>query len=971
MFNRAVVPVCVVAPSGAKRVPPPPPPVRGAGGEWSPDRAHGPERCHGASSERKSTGDRGDRGHPVPQRPGPEQPTWPPGWLEGGAGTPKMLGWGDWGGPMWGCGGSCTLSSARCWGAGGKRRKAGAWLGVPLLGVPRCGVTPHPKPSFFPPRSPGAEQEGPVEGRETRLRVVLRVRPLTCTETRRGDRQVVHSLGDGTVHVSAARHDATFGFSAVFDAGASQEAVFEGSGMRQLVELAIDGFSCTVFAFGQTGSGKTYTLMGPLGQVQQRPREQDGLLTAWGGGSGCAVTPSVSTERGPGGAGADAEILRLPPGAQPQPRPRPGAQCLLPGDLQRAGKRSPGPPPPPCTIPTAPPLPSIRLSPPQVRDLLSPGPPCALPLRWSKTRGFYAENQLSVDFESLETIIDLLLQGSRRRRTSAHALNKHSSRSHALLTIRIRSRAVSTNPAPGTKGRAGGLDLALRLRPPLPEDILVGLRTTPSSSPGKQGTLCFVDLAGSERVKDTGSTGELCVEANNINRSLLALGHCISLLAKPQGKRMHIPYRDSKLTRLLARSLGGWGVTLMVACISPSSRCLSETLSTLHYASRARRVTTRPVANRVPREKLLQSLEEEIRALQLENLSLRQQLCLPTVPTRSGEVLGTPPRPGAQPGWAGRSGPGGPRCSPPEGQLLTEGAPAWPSLYGLLRDFVVENEQLRQPHKSPDPGGDIPSYRAPRSSCSSQVPLRSTHIPLGHPTQLQQPHAMPTSGHQLPVSAGTPGTPWGLQGACTNTRCPLPPAETASCLRLPPVLPRAARCPRAPGAAGAPRATAGPRWHPAAWPGGRGSAQLPATPGKEELGKEQELVSAAHGATGQPGAQPREKGRAFGPAMARARSAGARSRRSRPSAAVGRGPGVAGGADLSSHSLTGAGTSRGDPAPCNQPQPGCNQGHNHSPPGHNRPRGPHGPRVAHLTPTDSQTDRPTLQPARRSWFIAV
>uniref|UniRef100_A0A8B9SHP1 Kinesin-like protein n=1 Tax=Anas platyrhynchos TaxID=8839 RepID=A0A8B9SHP1_ANAPL len=680
--------------------------------------------------------------------------------------------------------------------------------------------------------------------------------------------------------VSAARHDATFGFSAVFDAGASQEAVFEGSGMRQLVELAIDGFSCTVFAFGQTGSGKTYTLMGPLGQS-----EAPAVLGLMQRSFACLLEHSRS--HGPGLA-------------------------LSASYLEIYNE--------------------------QVRDLLSPGPPCALPLRWSKTRGFYAENQLSVDFESLETIIDLLLQGSRRRRTSAHALNKHSSRSHALLTIRIRSRA-------------------------------------PSSSPGKQGTLCFVDLAGSERVKDTGSTGELCVEANNINRSLLALGHCISLLAKPQGKRTHIPYRDSKLTRLLARSLGGWGVTLMVACISPSSRCLSETLSTLHYASRARRVTTRPVANRVPREKLLQSLEEEIRALQLENLSLRQQLCLPTVPTRSGEVLGTPPRPGAQPGWAGRSGPGG--------------------LYGLLRDFVVENEQLRyggvlleragptkrgsrsqraprlcstqclplrdvdvcprealeaglealcrlpvpypapsllprQPHKSPDPGGDIPSCRAPRSSCGSRVPLRSTHVPLGHPTQLQQPHAMPTSGHQLPVSAGTPGTPWGLQEACTNTRCPLPLAETASCLRLPPVLPRAARCPRAPGmfcvpldgagraqqhphsSCSAPRCCRGSPCHsrsplasrclarrtwlcPApghtrergerwGWGHPWGIRKAPGTWGgsklgfcsRQELGKEQELVSAAHGATGQPGAQPREKGRAFGPAMARARSAGAR-----------------------------------------------------------------------------------------------
>ncbi|NXA79502.1 KIF12 protein, partial [Thryothorus ludovicianus] len=367
------------------------------------------------------------------------------------------------------------------------------------------------------------------EGRETRLRVVLRVRPLTCTETRRGDQQVVHSLGDGAVHVSAARHDATFGFSAVFDSGASQEAVFEGSGMRQLVELAIDGFSCTVFAFGQTGSGKTYTLMGPLAQSQTQPASPAllGLMQR-------SFTYLLEQSRS---CGADLALSAS----------------------------------------------YLEIYNEQVRDLLSPGPPCALPLRWSKTRGFYVENQLSVEFESLEAIVSLLLQemqsipppaGSQRRRTSAHALNRHSSRSHALLTIHIRGRAVSAHPAPGEGWGAQG--------------------SARGSCPSKQGTLCFVDLAGSERVKETGSSGELSVEANSINRSLLALGHCISLLAKPRGKRTHIPYRDSKLTRLLARSLGGSGITLMVACISPSSRCVSETLSTLHYASRARRVTTRP-----------------------------------------------------------------------------------------------------------------------------------------------------------------------------------------------------------------------------------------------------------------------------------------------------------------------------------------------------------------------------------------
>ncbi|XP_027745830.1 kinesin-like protein KIF12 isoform X5 [Empidonax traillii] len=484
--------------------------------------------------------------------------------------------------------------------------------------------------------SPGEERERPVEGRDTRLRVVLRVRPLTCSETRRGDRRVVHSLGDGAVHVSAARHDATFGFSAVFDAGASQEAVFEGSGMRQLVELAIDGFSCTVFAFGQTGSGKTYTLMGPLAQSETQP-VSPALLGLMQRSFACLLEQSRSR----------------------------GSDLALSASY-------------------------LEIYNEQIRDLLSPGPPCALPLRWSKTRGFYVENQLSVDFESLEDIVSLLLQGSQRRRTSAHALNRHSSRSHALLTIHIRSRALN-------------------------------------ACPSKQGTLCFVDLAGSERVKETGSSGELSVEANSINRSLLALGHCISLLAKPRGKWTHIPYRDSKLTRLLARSLGGSGITLMVACISPSSRCLSETLSTLHYASRARRVTTRPMANRVSREKLLQTLEEEIHALKLENLSLRQQLCLPRVPLRSTEVPENPPK--ACTSWGGR---------------------------------------------------------ATRSSCDSQPLLRSAHapqIPPGHSTRFQKPNTSASVPRlpKLPPASGRssyPGCPQCCPGpadATTSQVLPVPP----------------------------------------------------------------------------------------------------------------------------------------------------------------------------------------------------
>ncbi|XP_066189444.1 LOW QUALITY PROTEIN: kinesin-like protein KIF12 [Sylvia atricapilla] len=588
--------------------------------------------------------------------------------------------------------------------AGGGSRGTGRALRVPRApgagglmepeghrgGDPQPEPRPRTRPRGQERTSPGEQREGPVEGRETRLRVVLRVRPLSSTETLRGDQQVVHSLGDGAIHVSAARHDATFGFSAVFDAGASQEAVFEGSGMRQLVELAIDGFSCTVFAFGQTGSGKTYTLMGPLAQSDTQPAAP-ALLGLMQRSFTCLLEQSRSR----------------------------GSDLALSASY-------------------------LEIYNEQIRDLLSPGPPCSLPLRWSKTRGFYVENQLSVEFDSLETIVSLLLQGSQRRRTSAHALNRHSSRSHALLTILIRSRAAG-------------------------------------ACPGKQGTLCFVDLAGSERVKETGSSGELSVEANSINRSLLALGHCISLLAKSRGKRTHIPYRDSKLTRLLARSLGGSGVTLMVACISPSSRCLSETLSTLHYASRARRVTTRPLANRVSREKLLQTLEQEIHALQLENLSLRQQLCLPRVPVRSTEVAGNPPK-----AWAGSGNRHG-----PAGQLPPEGTPAWPSLYGLLRDFVVENEQMRQPCLSPGLSGHIPagpSHRATRRSCDSQPLLRSActlHVPRSHSVRHRRPDTTPSSVPRLPKlppASSRPSCP-----GCPQC-CPGPAdATTFQVLPVPPV----------------------------------------------------------------------------------------------------------------------------------------------------------------------------------------
>ncbi|XP_056668374.1 kinesin-like protein KIF12 isoform X2 [Monodelphis domestica] len=436
------------------------------------------------------------------------------------------------------------------------------------------------------------------EEMETPIQVVLRVRPMSQAELRRGEKSVLHCSGPKTLQVSplGGGREVAFHFGVVLDGACTQDEVFQGSGVQHLVELALRGFSCTAFTFGQTGSGKTYTLTGPPPQGEAEP-----------------VPPSLTG------------LMQR------------SFVCLL-DKVQDVGT--------PITLSAS----YLEIYNEQVRDLLSQGPHHHLPVRWNKTQGFYVEKLKAVKFGTLEEVMELLLEGLRRRRSSAHALNVVSSRSHALFTIYIQCPVVS-----------------------------------PSRSKEQTfGKLCFVDLAGSEKVAVTHSRGELMLEASNINRSLLALGHCISLLLDPRQKKNHIPYRDSKLTRLLADSLGGSGITLMVACVSPSAQCLPETLNTLRYASRAQKVTTHPTP-KVPQGPQPLGLEEEIQQLRQENLMLKQRLEQP-LGHRSMRIQketcdkefvnlrqrGASRNKGPQSGWAKRS------------------------LYGMLQEFMLENQQLRE-----------------------------------------------------------------------------------------------------------------------------------------------------------------------------------------------------------------------------------------------------------------------------------
>ncbi|XP_070351423.1 kinesin-like protein KIF7 isoform X1 [Equus asinus] len=184
-----------------------------------------------------------------------------------------------------------------------------------------------------------------------------------------------------------------------------------------------------------------------------------------------------------------------------------------------------------------------------------------------------------VDVEGLDEVLSLLEMGNAARHTGATHLNHLSSRSHTVFTVTLeqRGRAPSRLPRPA----AGQLLLS---------------------------KFHFVDLAGSERVLKTGSTGERLKESIQINSSLLALGNVISALGDPQRRGSHIPYRDSKITRILKDSLGGNAKTVMIACVSPSSSDFDETLNTLNYASRAQNIRNRatvnwrPEAERAPEE---------------------------------------------------------------------------------------------------------------------------------------------------------------------------------------------------------------------------------------------------------------------------------------------------------------------------------------------------------------------------------
>uniref|UniRef100_A0A7N0UPR4 Kinesin motor domain-containing protein n=1 Tax=Kalanchoe fedtschenkoi TaxID=63787 RepID=A0A7N0UPR4_KALFE len=228
------------------------------------------------------------------------------------------------------------------------------------------------------------------------------------------------------------------------------------------------------------------------------------------------------------------------------------------------------------------------------------GVPSRVPIQIRETAngGITLSGVTEAEVRKKEEMASYLSRGSLARATGSTNMNSQSSRSHAIFTISMEQKRSS-------QSSSGSSD-------DLGDDIL-------------SAKLHLVDLAGSERAKRTGADGLRLKEGIHINKGLLALGNVISALGDEKKRNLggHVPYRDSKLTRLLQDSLGGNSKTLMIACVSPADTNAEETLNTLKYANRARNIQNKAVINRDPAVAQMQKMRSQIEQLQSELLIFR------------------------------------------------------------------------------------------------------------------------------------------------------------------------------------------------------------------------------------------------------------------------------------------------------------------------------------------------------------
>ncbi|KAG5030727.1 hypothetical protein JHK85_014709 [Glycine max] len=397
-------------------------------------------------------------------------------------------------------------------------------------------------------------------GEDCCVKVAVHVRPLIADEKLQGCKDCVTIVsGKPQVHTYSLNSTVQIGahsftFDHVYGSTGSPSSSMFEECVAPLIDGLFQGYNATVLAYGQTGSGKTYT-----------------MGTGFKDGCQTGIVPQVMN------------VLFSKIGT---------LKHQIDFQLHVS---------------------FIEILKEEVRDLLdtssmskpetanghagkmtSPGKP-PIQIRETSNGVITLAGSTEVSVATLKEMAACLEQGSLSRATGSTNMNNQSSRSHAIFTITLEQMRKLNIPGDSCSNDT------------MNEEYLCA-------------KLHLVDLAGSERAKRTGSDGLRFKEGVHINKGLLALGNVISALGdeKKRKEGVHVPYRDSKLTRLLQDSLGGNSRTVMIACISPADINAEETLNTLKYANRARNIQNKPVINRDPMSNEMLKMRQQLEYLQAE-----------------------------------------------------------------------------------------------------------------------------------------------------------------------------------------------------------------------------------------------------------------------------------------------------------------------------------------------------------------
>ncbi|XP_042498048.1 kinesin-like protein KIN-4C isoform X2 [Macadamia integrifolia] len=341
--------------------------------------------------------------------------------------------------------------------------------------------------------------------------------------------------------------------------GSPSSAIFDEC-VAPLVDAFLNGYNATVLAYGQTGSGKTYT----MGTNYSGEAASGGIIPK--------VMETIFSR---------VEAMKET------------TEFLIRVSFIEIFKEE--------VFDLLDPS-SLSYSKGEGASLVKPAVPARLPIQIRETAngGITLSGVIEAEVRTKEEMGSYLSRGSLSRATGSTNMNSQSSRSHAIFTICMEQKKNT---------RCTGTPI---IDNDASDDILCA-------------KLHLVDLAGSERAKRTGADGLRLKEGIHINKGLLSLGNVISALGDEKKRKEggHVPYRDSKLTRLLQDSLGGNSKTVMIACVSPADTNAEETLNTLKYANRARNIQNKAIINRDPVAAQMQRMRSQIEQLQSELLYFR------------------------------------------------------------------------------------------------------------------------------------------------------------------------------------------------------------------------------------------------------------------------------------------------------------------------------------------------------------